>query len=128
MVKDIISIQWIHKFSFFAFCNLQKFQFMYSMTYTYCLRCSKANLQYFRFLKKICTPINHQCQRLVWILKSKHFFSNMEGNQVVMIKQVLNTFAVCVCGIAKVPQIRQLASTGSTEGLSFLNLCLELYW
>ena len=52
----------------------------------------------------------------------------VDHTELLIVKQVLNVFAVCVCGIAKLPQIRQLANTGSTEGLSFLNLCLELYW
>ena len=44
------------------------------------------------------------------------------------LKQCLNIFAVLMNGFSKVPQIRQLLDTKQTQGLSFPNLIIELFW
>ena len=43
-------------------------------------------------------------------------------------KQCLNVICVGLSGFAKVPQIRNAHRLKTTQGLSFLNLSLELFW
>ena len=46
----------------------------------------------------------------------------------MMIKQSLNVFITVMCGFIKVPQIRKLYNEKTTEGLSFVNMLIELLW
>ena len=49
-------------------------------------------------------------------------------DSVKVMKQCLNVFVTVMCGFNKVPQIKQLYYKKSTEGLSFLNILIELFW
>ena len=44
------------------------------------------------------------------------------------IEKVLNIVPVILSGFSKVPQIRNGLKLKTTEGLSFVNLSIELYW
>ena len=44
------------------------------------------------------------------------------------IKRILNIVPVILSGFSKVPQIRNGLKLQTTEGLSFVNLSIELYW
>ena len=44
------------------------------------------------------------------------------------IKRILNIVPVILSGFSKVPQIRNALKLQTTEGLSFINLSIELYW